>query len=627
MKKLLSLNEVNTNHGGKALGLRELIELKLLVPEAIVFDISALQELFNANQCILNELDKWCSKNNGQYAVRSSAIGEDGKHQSFAGMYHSELLVTKKDLVNSIKNVALSGQSTRVKSYGNHTTELIPVIVQKMVDAQYSGVTFTVVNQYNNIPVSYTEWIGGLGEALVSGKVTPHSIQIPLQEDGPVTTSGEKLPSNLQQKLKDLILLLKNTNHGEWDIEWSIDKNNQLYTLQLRPITSAVNIASGTEKGEPIGASPGVAMGNAKFVNDDNHESLRSGEILVSEITEVDYLPAMKRSGAIITEEGGLLSHAAIIAREIGIPCVVGVKNALTLLTESKDVMVNGNLGIIKQDKLTLGHEKKHTNDELDFKSLYLYDRGFHVDINETSLYLEPTFNGLLAHSEHKIPYKKLIEINKSLLESTGIIPEYVVSDKGVWAKEWNRFNKLRSVNFVETNLRRGIQLWNPSIIKSAIINFKEIALLIPQISENNDIDTLYKGELGAALHAMVFVTVEGFCVWKAYVDTKDWRLKNHIAFNQFITNLYPKSESTTKFKSIHECISVLENLRNESYKFFSGHNIFNADYFNKRNELIFNASKDFDSQQLTLDQIYLSDRFIQLDELFLKKILNILSI
>ena len=328
-------------------------------------------------------------------AVRSSATAEDLPTASFAGQQASFLNVQgEANVVLKVRECWASLFEPRAIFYReekgfNHFKVGIAVPVQKMVQSQTSGVIFTIdpiTHQKNRILI---EAIYGLGELIVQGAVIPdryiidkNSLKIlekqisnqPLQLIK-VGSSNKEVPvsKNLRDKQKitnrQIVELAKigRRIHQHYffpqDIEWAIEKN-KIFILQTRPVTTvkeeqkgervkerdekktAVKIRAAILLGIP--ASPGIATGPVKIIRSSKEiGKVKKGDVLVTEMTTPDFVPAMKKVVAIITDKGGQTSHAAIVSRELGIPCIVGTEKATQILKNGQFVTVNGKTGEI----------------------------------------------------------------------------------------------------------------------------------------------------------------------------------------------------------------------------------------------------------------------------------------
>jgi pyruvate, water dikinase len=323
-------------------------------------------------------------------AVRSSATAEDLPGMSFAGQQATFLNIKgEANLLNSIRECWASLFTARALFY-RHENKIsndkvkISVIVQKMVQSAVSGVMFTlnpVTNEKDRIII---EAVWGLGEMIVQGSVVPdrYVVQketffilskeisdqaIQLIKKGTETVEAE-VPKKIRQdaklteeevvKLAKIAQKLQEHYYFPQDIEWA-KEGKDLFIVQTRPVTT---IAETTKKGKeesgmttadmPIltgaSASPGIGSGPVKILKSPKEiGKVRTGDVLVAPMTSPDYVPAMKKAAAIITDEGGQTSHAAIVSRELGIPCVVGTKNATKELKDDMLVTVDGSKGQI----------------------------------------------------------------------------------------------------------------------------------------------------------------------------------------------------------------------------------------------------------------------------------------
>jgi pyruvate,water dikinase len=324
----------------------------------------------------------------GLVAVRSSATAEDLPEASFAGQQATFLNIQgEKDVVNAVQNCWASLFEARAIFYRkeqgfDHFKLGIAVPVQRMVQSESSGVMFTIEPNTSDTSQITIEAVLGLGEMIVSGDVTPdHYIvrksdmaiitkQIKKQEWKLVKKAGahgkdENIKVNLTQEEQakqkitddDILFLAKigKTLEGHYDhpqdVEWA-KEDSKIYIVQTRPVTT---IQKGRVAHHDIDApvllsgapaSPGVASGPVKIVpTPEDIDKVLEGDILVAEMTTPDFVPAMKRAAAIVTDRGGRTAHAAIVSRELGIPCVVGCEKATTTLRDGQIITVDGSSG------------------------------------------------------------------------------------------------------------------------------------------------------------------------------------------------------------------------------------------------------------------------------------------
>ena len=328
-------------------------------------------------------------------AVRSSATAEDLPDASFAGQQATFLGVDENNLINAVLKCWASLFTSRAIYYRakkgfDHMKVGIAVVVQKLIDADVAGVAFTAhpTTGENKVVV---EAAYGLGEAVVSGMLTPDTYIVDpntwkiekhiVKQDFKIVRKGnrtEKVPvdenKGKMQKLSDekIIELAKickriENHYGRpQDIEWAY--KNKLYIVQARAITTIKSTSKQAKEQiqsvqkeensieqvvlEGLGASPGIAFGKVvKVASAKELDKVKDGDVLVTKMTSPDMVPAMKKAVAIITDEGGMTSHAAIVSRELGIPCVVGTEKATQTLKEGMWVTVDGELGKVYQGK------------------------------------------------------------------------------------------------------------------------------------------------------------------------------------------------------------------------------------------------------------------------------------
>lgn len=599
------------------------------MPRGFALDSDSIRLLLKNDRAAQRELGQFLRHLEGRVAVRSSALNEDGSNKSFAGAFDTKLGVNRRPgaVIRAIAYVARSGNAERVSHYAKQSSNaLIPVVVQEMVRARRAGVLFTKASGMDGKDCVYAEWVSGRGDVLVSGKGRPATITIPWNEKGTRLvrdrlTVTRALPA---PELVDRLINLAekaNSDHSatSWDIEWAED-DERVWALQMRPVTAAI-LTTASGPNSALGASKGVATGNVRIVDDENHRLLKPGEVLVARITEINYVPAMKRAAAIVTEEGGLLSHAAIVARELGKPCVVGVSGALTRLSPGKPAEVNGTFGIVRQGNVTLGNEGQR--DEIDWTSLYLYDRGIELKVAGTPVYVEPTMAGLVAYLDEALDRSTQDHLRAELRSIVHQEVRIAVGDKRIWYREWRRFNTLMSIALVDSLFRSAIAGWSEPRFNASMGLLKEAALEVARRRRAacTGQATLFWSELGAALHALVAVEVEGQAVWAAYRETQEWRTRHGIPFAEFMSASAESSRSAKaamEHDRIAQVLRACGESRNSAYLYFSEIGAFDGTYFRGRNAIVKKVARELQlpmrSEGETLDAIYNSDSFRRLD-------------
>ncbi|MGB9979038.1 phosphoenolpyruvate synthase [Methanobacterium sp.] len=353
-----------------------------------------------------NALCQRIGKENAFVAIRSSATAEDLPEASFAGQQDTFLNIKgSEDVLTYVQKCWASLFESRAIFYReennfDHSKVYIAVVVQEMVNAEKAGVMFTVHPSTGEEQI-LLEAAWGLGEAVVSGTVTPDTYWVDkktgkvfncnISEKNTMFTKDPEagktvqldVPDDLKNKrvlsdeeIAELTQLGKRIqDHYDFpqDTEWAMD-NGRIFMLQSRPITT-LGMDNGNEAKEGaegertiitkgLGASPGMASGTVKIIKDtDELDKVGSGDILVTVMTTPDMVPAMKRANGIITDEGGVTCHAAIVSRELGISCVVGTGDATKILKENEMVTLDGNKGIVYKGKFE-ETEKKEAAEE-----------------------------------------------------------------------------------------------------------------------------------------------------------------------------------------------------------------------------------------------------------------------
>ncbi|MGE0219211.1 phosphoenolpyruvate synthase [Mycolicibacterium sp.] len=317
-------------------------------------------------------------------AVRSSATGEDGADASFAGMNATLTNICGDGaLVGAVTRCWMSLFSARVITYrasrGFLAEPAMAVVVQKMIDSEKAGVAFTADPSTGARDRVVIEAAYGLGEVVVSGEVEPDTYVVSKETlapidirlgrkafkivrgaDGRDTTvdldnaeaESRVLTDDELRAIAELAIATERHNGCPQDTEWAIDASGATYLVQARPITTLGHTtppAAATEHvvlARGLAAAPGTASGKVRVLQspEDGHR-LQEGEILVAQMTNPDWLPTIRRAGALVTDTGGMTCHSAIVARELGVPCVVGARTATRDLHDGVTVTVDGARG------------------------------------------------------------------------------------------------------------------------------------------------------------------------------------------------------------------------------------------------------------------------------------------
>jgi pyruvate,water dikinase len=323
-------------------------------------------------------------------AVRSSATAEDTASASFAGMNETFLNVRGRDaVIDAVKRCwrSLFGARTiyyRGKRGFSHSDMDIAVVVQRQIASTRAGVMFTIDPATGNQDQLVIEGSFGLGESVVSGQVSPdryvvdkptgtlvtHSIRAKELVIEPTAGGGTATRTLTADESRRPVLdtgeILRVAELGEaievaygsaQDTEWAFDPDGKVWMLQSRPITATgALMTTGPETDgdsavlvRGLGAAPGSAGGAVKMLASlQDANELTPGDVLVTHMTSPDWVPLMRRAAAIVTDSGGMTCHAAIVSRELGIPCVVGTGDATRTLRNGELVTVNATDGTVR---------------------------------------------------------------------------------------------------------------------------------------------------------------------------------------------------------------------------------------------------------------------------------------
>lgn len=479
-------------------------------------------------------------------AVRSSATAEDSSEASFAGQQETFLNIKgKTELIEAVKKCFASLFTARsiyyrIRKGFKHEQVLIAVIIQKMINSDKSGVIFSndPVTRKENVVV---EAVFGLGEGIVSGRIQPDhysvsrelkilekniadkKIAITRNSAGKTETiklvedkSRQQVLSDSQiKRLASYALELEEHYKIPQDIEFAVD-SNYIYIVQTRPITTLgkemkKEKVSGNEILRGLAASPGIGSGIVKIILDlKDLNKIEKGDILVTKMTNPDMVVTMQKCSGIVTDEGGVTSHAAIVSREMGIPAIVGTQEATKKLRDGQVVTVDGFEGKVYEGELK--EEKKiviepivqtKTKIKIMVDLSNFAERASKTNCKEVGLL---RLEGIIAESgKHPFYFLKsgdIKEYEKIIFSGISRIAEY-------FDNLWIRTSDIRSDEFrnlegsakiIEANPMLGMHgiragLKNKEILKAEIKAIselsrqgKKIGIMLPQIISADEV-------------------------------------------------------------------------------------------------------------------------------------------
>ncbi|BBY62211.1 phosphoenolpyruvate synthase [Mycolicibacterium helvum] len=325
-------------------------------------------------------------------AVRSSATGEDGADASFAGMNATFTNISGEDeLIEAVQRCWASLFSPRVVTYRASRKftgdPAMAVVVQVMIASERSGVAFTADPSTGAEDRVVVEGAFGQGEVVVSGSVEPDTyivakdtreivstrlgnksfkiVRGPDGNDLSVDLSAEQaqarvLSDDEVREIVELAMATERHNGCPQDTEWAIAEG-KAWLVQARPITTLHHATMTTPESHDVvarglPAAPGEAAGTVRvLLTPAEGGKLLDGEVLVAQMTNPDWLPTMRRASALVTDTGGMTCHAAIVARELGVPCIVGARTATTDLKDGMVVTVDGTHGRVLTGRVIAG--------------------------------------------------------------------------------------------------------------------------------------------------------------------------------------------------------------------------------------------------------------------------------
>ncbi|WP_067838450.1 PEP-utilizing enzyme [Nocardia lijiangensis] len=357
----LPLAEIAAEFGGKAAGLVRLRRSGVTTPPTWFVPPSVGVEAIDGAG-LDPEVARW--------AVRSSGASEDGEQRSFAGLFSSELAVEPTAVPAAVARVRASGTNARLRAgYRFADPGPIPVVLQPFLDAALAGVWIG-----DGAGGGVLEWSSSGTDAVVAGTVTPsrevwragelvserseRTIDTARLAHGGTerqrgaAVSGTPLHAE-GRKIGARCLIVEQAVGAACDLEFCVHAG-QLVWLQCRPVTARIPVGvSGDSKGDVVvsgfAAAGGVSTGRPRVMLSPEDEAWEHGDILVVRYTSIDWVPLMTEASAIVTDIGGGLSHAAIIARELGIPCVTGTETGTRALGSLKRVTVDGDAGKVRR--------------------------------------------------------------------------------------------------------------------------------------------------------------------------------------------------------------------------------------------------------------------------------------
>ncbi|HCJ31761.1 MAG TPA: hypothetical protein DHV70_02610 [Firmicutes bacterium] len=615
--KITNLKDASSVSGGKASGLALLNKMGVPVPAGFVIDDTLNLEFNEAN---ILEIQKFLSQldSTKKLAVRSSARAEDGASKSFAGIFETELNV-KNDInsvLDAIKKVNASATTDVVKAYANDEEQIMNIVIQEMVEPQIAGVMFSEAIDINGDDVVLFECVEGLADKLVSGSADPAQVIVKVKEnqldETGLRVEGSLLNLSNLKNIFPFVNRIKRLSDRPLDMEWCIDKDGKPYFVQARPITSTVFINKAT-KNDGIVASRGYAEGET-YVIDENKsdeeikyaiDNFPEGAILVAGVTETLYMPAIKKAKGIITEEGSALSHAAIVSRELGIPCIAGYKNAISLFPTGTKLVLDASNGKIIANGV---EDSLNTKKGFEFGELYCFDNALKVDFSTFKAFFELTYGGLMLHmAGDDATSENMEQVEKYARKVFNTSPEQHFDDKYLWYFEIERFKKLPFYNEMNQKMMEIVEKKDSKMLDTfyndclgmlaELVNYK--------MNGANDSEKLIIDEIGAATNLILDAMLPlGYALRQCYFDSSDLCKKYNLSFNDLFVDNDLKTNDSTLMK-IKDFLSSVAKNRNAVYEKICSIGATSPEYFELRDDEVIKTCGY--NQNATIDSFYSS--------------------
>lgn len=575
--------------GGKGNGLILLRDAGIDVPEFITLDNKRVIQILESDIAA----DKLMSEINfsGTVAVRSSADVEDGKTDSFAGVFKSVLDVPtqKSKIIDAIRTVFESAKNSELMGKSDVKMN---IVIQRFIKPVIAGVAFSHVYNESGNTECQISFVHGVGEQLVSGQAKSFDVRFPwdgdkISTDSMIFSGPEKL-TNLDDiyKLASVIENICAKTYNFADIEWCMDSYGKIWIVQLRPITKNIFINNRKNSDFSILAA-GRAKGKAYVIpsSQNNDEILDyvskcpKDAILVSFWTDTLFLPALNQAKATIVRMGSIMSHSAIIAREKNIPCLLINKSIWDKIETGCDIEID-----TYANTLTVNGEiysTTETGTQSRLGDLHLFDNAYEIFGKNLTHWFEWTDNGLFLRSD--IWKDETIDqdwntqysgcateqdvLDISLRKMFGTAPKRT-NDKYFYyfmVKRWKMmpafnefFDQMRNVmtGFKAEKIQK---FYEDTFIAAKDLNSRR--------KNCSDLEKLYYTESILGLNALRDNLFPDYAVRSIYQYLFPYFRELNISFDDFAKNDFTHENS--ELMRIHKCLITVADCRNKAWSVF----------------------------------------------------------
>jgi phosphohistidine swiveling domain-containing protein len=403
------------------------------------------------------------------------------------------------------------------------------------------------------------------------------------------------------------------------DIEWCIDNFGKVWILQCRPITK--NIFTQPVYPKFITVSQGYCTGKVRRINineynmeklDMDVDNFPNNGILVSDYTDAFFLPALMKSKAIINRQGNILSHSAIIAREQGIPCLVGAYELFDILKDDDIIEIDTYSNAIKINGVE--YDKNIDKSDVNWAFLYFYERTFEIEVPNCrdNIIFEIHPGEVIMVYCNGTPQKELDRAELLIRRKCGMAPKQTANiAKYMLYLDWKRFWKLPIfVKFYEQFRSASID-FNSELIQNLYSEAKTVALALQQKNKSriSDLEKIYNKEQIWALYSILdSFFPQGLAIDIVYKEVFDTLNNIGCSFTEFLSPSF-KTKST-RIKEIHNWITLVINLRNEIYTDWAGNGLVpRGDVLNQREDSVYEFMKttksDYPDSESLIREMY----------------------
>ena len=586
--------------GGKANGFYRLKEAGIRFPAGIVLRKPDIEDILSGN---VDEFQTSVLQMGSCLAIRSSANVEDGEKQSYAGMFQTCLNVKNdiQSILTAIKQVYDSKNGSFLEGYHkqSHTEIDVSIIVQEMVyDIKYNGVIFgDTVDEKGEHPVLLDFCKEGKNK-IVDGH--DRGNQMLFYDNGfsfacgRMVYKGEEKEIIWVDRVCEILNQVKSKfGHIKFDIEWCVDQNNSVYILQLRPTTSTIMVQSGDEAGNLIIGSYGIASGGAVVFDVDSPEfdekakRFKRGDIFVGKYMDTRCYDSLEKAGGIIVCSSSILAHAALVARENHVPCMIVQENIIDRIQENDEIKID-----TYSKSITVNGERIQFCDrKVDWAGIYDFDSFTELEYLNHKVLLEQTLSGVVAHVPEEVSNEFCNKLKREYREVIASDIEVRKSSKYLWYYEYCRYKRIKLFHQIAGLCMKAIDHKDLDAVAKIYENVYRVVqeLNKQKCNENVTEKQIYLDEVIRSIFFIMDMFIPlGKGYKHIYLKIMPVLMNRGISFSEFVNCKRDKIDDAELLEE-RNLIDLLGGLRDHVTEKFCSINAFDYDYYDKRTELICN--------------------------------------